>query len=54
MWHKMDWQVCKYAYTGRIQGRELTSIRDNFRVFDSMEEGVKGYLSLSSWNGTGT
>lgn len=24
----------------------LTSIRDNFRVFDSMEEGVKGYFEL--------
>lgn len=24
----------------------LTSIRDNFRVFDSMEEGVKGYFEF--------
>ena len=42
----MDWQVCKYAHKGRIQGRTLTSIRDNFRVFDSMEEGVKGYFEF--------
>ena len=24
----------------------MTSIRDNFRVFDSMEEGVKGYFEF--------
>lgn len=42
----MDWQVCKYAHTGRIQEGTLTSIRDNFRVFDSMEEGVKGYFEF--------
>lgn len=29
----------------------LTQIKDNFRVYDNMEEGVKGYLSLSSCPG---
>ena len=38
-------KVCEYAYTGRIQGRDA-DFRDNFRVFDSMEEGVKGYFEF--------
>ena len=46
---------CGTRWTGRsvnmrtqVEYREgtLTSIRDNFRVFDSMEEGVKGYFEF--------
>ena len=29
---------------------QLTTIRDNFRVYDSMEEGVKGYFDFISTN----
>ena len=30
------------------QAGTLTTIKDNFRVYSSMEEGVKGYFELSS------
>lgn len=29
---------------------QLTSIRDNFRVYDSMEEGVAGYYGFIGWS----
>ena len=29
---------------------QLTSIRDNFRVYDSMEEGVAGYYDFINWS----
>ena len=29
---------------------QLTSIRDNFRVYDSMEEGVAGYYGFINWS----
>ena len=29
---------------------QLTSIRDNFRVYDSMEEGVAGYYGFIDWS----
>lgn len=29
---------------------QLTSIKDNFRTYSSMEEGVKGYYDFISWN----
>lgn len=32
------------------QPGQLTTIRDNFRVYDSMEEGVKGYFDFISTN----
>lgn len=46
---------CGSKWTGRsvnlttqeeYQPGELTTIRDNFRVYDSMEEGVKGYFEF--------
>ena len=29
---------------------QLTNIRDNFRAYDSMEEGVAGYYGFISWS----
>lgn len=48
---------CGSSWTGRsvnLQTKEeytagtLTTIRDNFRVYDSMEEGIKGYFDFIS------
>lgn len=35
-------KICKYVNVRRIRGSVLTQIKDNFRVYDSLEEGVNG------------
>lgn len=56
-WHNYFGMKCGSSWKGKsvnlstkeeyIPG-QLTTIRDNFRVYDSMEEGVKGYFDFIS------
>lgn len=56
-WHNYFGMKCGSAWKGKsinLKTKEeytvgtLTTIRDNFRVYDSMEEGVKGYFDFIS------
>ena len=58
-WHNYFGMKTGSAWKGRSvnlstkeeYNSQLVSIRDNFRVYDSMEEGVKGYFDFISTNG---
>ena len=56
-WHNYFGMKCGSSWKGKsinlstkeeYQPGQLTTIRDNFRVYDSMEEGVKGYFDFIS------
>ena len=56
-WHNYFGMKCGSSWKGKsinlstkeeYQSGQLTTIRDNFRVYDSMEEGVKGYFDFIS------
>ena len=56
-WHNYFGMKCGSSWKGKsinlstkeeYQFGQLTTIRDNFRVYDSMEEGVKGYFDFIS------
>lgn len=56
-WHNYFGMKCGSSWKGKsinlstkeeYQSGQLTIIRDNFRVYDSMEEGVKGYFDFIS------
>ena len=58
-WHNYFGMKCGSAWKGKsinLKTKEeytvgtLTTIRDNFRVYDSMEDGVKGYFDFISTN----
>lgn len=57
-WHNYFGMKCGSAWKGpsvnlatkEEYNSQLVSIRDNFRVYDSMEEGVKGYFDFISTN----
>lgn len=58
-WHNYFGMKCGSSWKGKsvnLSTKEeyfpgqLTTIRDNFRVYDSMEEGVKGYFDFISTN----
>ena len=58
-WHNYFGMKCGSSWKGKsinlstkeeYQPGQLTTIRDNFRVYDSMEEGVKGYFDFISTN----
>ena len=46
MWDEMAGEVRQSGNLGGIRSRNATVISDYFRVFDNMEEGVKGYFEL--------
>lgn len=56
-WHNYFGMKCGSSWKGKsinlstkeeYQPGQLTTIRDNFRAYDSMEEGVKGYFDFIS------
>lgn len=56
-WHNYFGMKCGSSWKGKsinlstkeeYQSGQLTTIRDNFRAYDSMEEGVKGYFDFIS------
>ena len=58
-WHNYFGMKCGSSWKGKsinlstkeeYQPGQLTTIRDNFRVYDSMEDGVKGYFDFISTN----
>ena len=44
--YKVDRQECQYVTQEEYSAGTLTTISANFRAYDSMEEGVKGYFEF--------